>query len=344
MLHRYNCRLDIFEGRSMSIQLASPFATLLEAVSDDCAPLDRLVRAAEILSRAANDVEMVAWCEKELNGYPSGDVPDYRKAAAMLQATDSYGRTLPVYTKDANFLEAMAECRIFQSLSAMKELCATSSSTEFKVLFPPDTSVRLLQSVPGATEVFRVIQANAFRSALAGARQFLFNWALRNINSSVSLPGGLSMTALVGVPSTTSAGEPARMLDGPIGLNVSGQVTGGITVQLNSPGAASTTNTSTSSPPLDSAALKALADAFGVVLEKARTTGAATGECADLEATVKELNDLAEMEKPHASWLRSSLLSAKAILENTAGGVLAELAKPYAVPLLAHALRSVGVS
>ena len=328
----------------MTIQITSPFATLLAAVSDDCAPLDRLVRAAEILARAANDIEMVSWCEKELNGYPQGDVPDYRKAAAMLHATDSYGRTLPVYSEDTNFLEALAECPIFQSLSAMKELIAESSAGEFKVLFHPELSVRLRKAIPGATEVFRVIQANAYRSALAGARQYLFKWALRNINTSVSLPGGLSMAALVGASGTASAGKSLPMLEAPIGLNVSGQVTGGINVQLNSPGAASTNTTTVSAQPLDPAVLKALADAFTEVVEKARVAGAAASECAALDAAVVELKDLASMQKPPSSWLQSSLLTAKSIVENAAGGILTELAKPHAVPLLAQALRSIGVS
>lgn len=328
----------------MPIQITSPFATLLEAVSDESVPLDRLIRAAEVLARASNDTEMVTWCGNELNGYPLGEVPDYRKAAAQCQAVDDYGRTLPVYSEDTGLLMALSECPIIQSVSAMKEMITGSLGAEFKVLFHPDMSVRFLKSIPGATEVFRVIQANAYRTALAGARQNLFKWAMHNINNSVILPGGVSMSALVGRSSATPRAEAIPAFEGSYGLNVSGQVTGGITVQMNSPGAAATTNTAVTTQPLDSAALKALADTFGDVLERARTTGAATAEFAALEATVLELKELAGMQKPHSSWLKSSLLSAKAIFENTAGGILTELAKPHAIPLLAQALRNFGLS
>lgn len=327
----------------MPSAITSPFAILLEAVSDESASLDRLVRAAEVLAREANDVLMVSWCERELNGYPPDDVPDYRKAAAMLQATDNYGRTSPVTSKDTSLLEAMAECPIVQPLSAMKELIAGPQNAEFKVYFHPDTEVRLLKAIPAATEVFRIVQANSYRTAIAGARQFLFKWAMHNINSSVTLPTGLSMPALVGVASGATRRETTPALEAPFGFNVSGPITGGVTVQWNSPGATSTTNTTVSTQSLDPAALRALADAFSEVADKARTAGASAGECAALDEAILELRDLSKMAAPHAGWLRSSLLSAKAILENASGGILAELAKPHAIPLLAQALRSFGL-
>lgn len=322
----------------------SPFATLLAAASDESTYLDRLVRAAEVLARAAKDTEMVSWCDKELNGYPPGDVPEYRKAAAILKATDNYGRTTPVYSRDTKFLEIMAECPIFQPLSAIKEVTAGSANAEFKVLFHPDMAARILKAIPGATEVFRIIQANAYRTAQAGARQFLFKWAMHNINNSVALPGGLSMHALLGTTCAATKVEATPSLEAPIGFSVSGPVTGGITLQLNSPGATSTTTTTVTTQTIEPEALSALAEAFGEIVSKALTAGAPASECAALDQAILELRELSRMQKPNSNWIRSSLLSVKAILENTTGGILVELAKPHALPLLEQALRSIGLS
>lgn len=253
----------------------------------------------------------------------------------MLMATDRYARDVPVNTREAPQLRALSTCPILQPLAEVGEFAAGQSAS-FKVLFEPETEGRLLEAMPSAVHVFRVIQKIAYASLLSCVQQKVFQWALDNSSKSVMLPAGLTTASLLGLDSTSDAIPPIQPTGG---MNFTGANLAGAAVIVNSPNAVTTATTTTG---IDTALLQQLVSVLTTELELLRAAGHPKEALVSIERPLSELRDLSQMQNPKTSWLKESLASLRNVLEQGAGNVLGELTKPHVQAILALLSKQLG--
>lgn len=322
------------DGTSISV--------LIAASSEPQVSAERLTRAAFLAAQVLGDHEMESWCQSELQGYATSNVPDYRLAAAMAQATDHYGRHLPLVVEDNPALAKLLQsCPLNQRLGEVERFAAAAQGAEFKVAFQPTAAHKLINASPGAAEVYRVIQRTAFENVLVGVRQRIFDWSVNHAHESVSLPGGITFESLLGLRVDASRPTAAQPIETRGNIDLSNaQMTGTVQIVVNSPGSPPTM---TQAGGVDVEALRALVREVGDVVARHRGAGLPDTELQAVESSLQELGALATVRSPRQSWVKEAVQSLRAAVEGAAGSLLAELTKPHVQALLAQVYRSVGL-
>jgi hypothetical protein len=282
------------------------------------------------VSRASGDPTMAEWATRELAGYDSVDVPEYRQAPAMLMATDHHGRDVPVHLKEASWRERAGRCSLVAPLSDVIACSGAPKGNSFKVLFQPEFETKLLTALPGAVSAFRIVQRAAFGAAVAVVRQKVFNWALEQTHENPGLPAGIDLASVLGLP--MGHGQVAVPVEGRTGLDMSNaQLNGSVQIIMQSPGTTATQSTSSGA---DMAVLRELVQA---VESAVRNANESTEASSSVVASLDELKALVAMPQPRTGWIKESVKSLRTVIEGAGGALLAELAKPHVQALLAQA-------
>jgi hypothetical protein len=314
----------------------SPFALLVTAASDTGSNTERLVRAALLVSRASGDAAMAEWAARELAGYDSAEVPEYRQAPAMLMATDHYGRDMPVHLQDASARERASSCPLMTPLSEVIACAGAPEGNSFKILFLPEFETKLLKALPGAVTAFRTVQRGAFGAAVAAVRQKVFEWALEHTHENPAIPDGIDLAAVLGLPKDRGDAAPVPV-EVRTGLDMSNaQLTGPVQIVMHSPGATAAQSNSSGA---DLAVLTQLVQTLETALRNANESSDATS---NVVASVEELKALVAMPQPRTAWIKESVRSLRTVLEGAGGALVGELAKPHVQTALAHAFKMWG--
>lgn len=276
---------------------------------------------------------MAEWAARELAGYDSVDVPEYRQAPAMMMATDHYGRDMPVHFKDASSRERATSCPLLAPLSEVIACAGALEGNSFKVLYLPEVETKLLEVLPGAVTAFRIVQRGAFGAAVAAVRQKVFEWALDHARENPALPPGIDLRAVLGLPK--GQGPAAAMpVEGRAGLDMSNaQLTGPVQIVMHSPGATASQSNSSGT---EIEVLRELVKAVETALRNANDPGEGSSQ---VTASVEELKALVAMPQPRTGWIKESVKSLRTVLEGASGALMGELAKPPVQALLAQAFK-----
>ena len=320
---------------------SSPLGLIISAASDPAVQVDRLVRATQVVATSMGDAEMAKWCSAELDGttdIPDASFPEYRRVPAQVMVTDHFGRDVPTVIKNVSAAKALTRCPIGWPLAQVQQMATTDRSSAIKLLFEPEHLPKMREMFPGAVDVFRVVQNDAFATVAAAVRQRVFAWAMSNIDTPVTLPAGLRLEALLGGSFDATprfASKPMEAADVP-GLTLSISQLSNSAVVVNSPGGASSVTQST---PTDMAALRGLVSALAEAIEHVRGSGQPASALAQIEGLLDELKALSNMKAPRYEWVRTAAGSVKAVLEQAAGSILGGLATPQVQALLAQVLK-----
>lgn len=303
----------------------SPLTKLQSVCFHPDVTASQVVRAAIVLASALQDQQALSKFRKELAGYePSvGEThpPSHRLVHCRLMANDKYGRRVPVFFPSAKSQDHYGTVPVIQGLGGLEVLLkGANPGGEFEVEFNPEAHESLLQAMPDAVRVFRAVQTAQFSIVLEVARQAVFDWCTDKLGQGVECPAGLSIDAMLPTPPIAAAEEritPALLAPAGLSINASNS-----SVIVQSPSASSTVTQRTE---VDSAAVKALTDLLEAeVASHAHLSS--DPKLSELRQQLLELKALMSIEKPRTAWVLESVKSARAVLENAAGSVLATVA------------------
>lgn len=310
-----------------------PCSLLVTAASDSSTSCERVLRAALVVAKGMGDEDFSRWCGEELSGYfntPRDALPDYRWTQGIVMVKDAWGQTYPAMFKSAADQERIARSHIAEPIGQVEKNAESPRGSDFYVSFPPELGARLREALGGAVDVFRVIQKLAFENVVTHVRQKVFMWAVENNARTVPLDLPTTTARMLGIthaqPSRT-AHVPAlfEALPGSINMSHSNLI-------LNSGGASASV---IHHEGVDREALVLLA----AELRKMVTALDSDRLPPDLVTAAEELDALAGMSKPRASFVGEALKTLRTVLEGGAGALLGEVSKPYLLMLMANVLK-----
>ena len=274
-----------------------------------------LLRRALVVARRLDVPDLVDWIASELNGY-RGDVPDYRCLFGELMVfNDVRGHYIQCETRgDPEVAAALRFHKEHQSVSVLEQIAAGTGSIVRH--FPLERERELMASMPIPLRPAVVFSKAQVLGIIDSARNRVLDWAL-DLEGRGIIGEGMSFT-----PQEKQAVQQQHYHFG----NVSGSQ-----IQIGSNGSTQTQANTTS---IDLEALGGLVEALGAALDRGTVQGDAADE---LRAELATLRAQAASPKPKWEIIKATARSIKAVAEGAAGNILAGLAQPHMLTLMALA-------
>lgn len=282
------------------------------AIDTSVSPAD-LLRRALVVARRLGVPELVEWISGELNGYYSGEVPNYRRVQGKLMAENPINGPIP-FLAPPDITDLLADFSIRQSIPELMQVA--QSTTGVFSHFPSEVEHMLMQMMYESSGVrmrpalrFSTVQ---IQGVIETVRSRVLEWAL-----------DLEDRGVLGEGMTFSQEEKQIVQQQHYHF---GDVSGS-QIQIGSNGSNQTQPQSVG----DMAALSALIELLGNVIQQGHVAGEVRDE---LQAELATLQAQARSPKPKWSIIKETAGSIKSMLENAAGGVVAAQALPYLAALL----------
>ncbi|WP_167509255.1 hypothetical protein [Pseudomonas oryzihabitans] len=283
---------------------------LVNAAIDTSVSSADLLRRALVTARRLGVPELIDWISSELNGYYSGEVPDYRRVQGQLMAESPIRGPIP-FIAPPEIAEMLSDFEVRQSVPELIQLA--QSTTGIYSHFPADvehTLINMMRETNGMMMRpalrFSTVQVQGI---IEKVRSRVLEWAL-----------DLETKGVIGEGMTFSQEEKQIVQQQHYHF---GDVSGS-QIQIGSNGSNQTQMPSDSSM----AALSALIELLRDAIHQGRISGEAREE---LQAELATLQAQAASPKPKWAIIKATAGSIKAVLENATGGVIAV----QALPLLA---------
>jgi len=157
---------------------------LQAAAMDGATKVDGLVRKALVVATKLKLNDFREWCERELHGYASAGVPDYRRVKGQLKARNPYHGWVPVVIEDSGLMDALSSREVGQSVAELEHLASRDGGNGGTLQIPLPHHV-LLQ-VFGRTTEFRLglvptllISRTEVHGILDAVRNRILEWSLK---------------------------------------------------------------------------------------------------------------------------------------------------------------------
>lgn len=281
---------------------------LVNAAIDTSISLGDLLRRALVVARRLAIPELVEWLNSELNGYDSESVPAYRRIQGQLMAENPFHGPIPFFPSP-DIVELLSDFEVRQSAFELIKLAQNTTSVFSH--FPPNvehTLMKMMQESNGITMrpvlKFSPVQV---QGVIEKVRSQVLDFAL-DLESKGVLGEGMSFSQ-----------EEKQIVQQ---QHYHFQDVNGSQIQIGSE-RANQTMTQTNG---DMSAVLALIDLLHDSIEREHIAEDARNE---LQAELATLQAQAASPKPKWPIIKATVSSIKAILENTAGGMLATQLLPY---------------
>lgn len=285
---------------------------LVNAAIDASVSPGDLLRRALVVARRLAVPELVDWISSELNGYYSGEVPDYRRVQGQLMAENPINGPIPFFAPP-DMAELLSDFEVRQSVPELMQLA--QSTAGIYSYFPVGIEHTLMQMMREANGVtmrpalrFSTVQV---QGVIEKVRSRVLEWAL-----------DLEAKGVLGKGMTFTQQEKQTVQQHYHFGDVSGSQ-----IQIGS-NSSNQTQTHTGG---DMAALLALIELLRDAIQQGRIEAEVRDE---LQAELATLQAQAASPKPKWAIIKATAGSIKAVLENAAGGVLTAQALPYLTALL----------
>ena len=286
---------------------------LVNAAIDASVSPGDLLRRALVVARRLAVPELVDWISSELNGYYSGEVPDYRRVQGQLMAKKPIHGPITFFAPP-DMAERLSDFAVRQSVPELMQLA--QSTTGIYSHFPANIEHTLMQMMREANGVtmrpalrFSTVQV---QGVIEKVRSRVLEWAL-----------DLEAKGVLGEGMTFTQQEKQTVQQQHYHF---GDVSGS-QIQIGS-NSSNQTQTQTGG---DMAALSALIELLRDAIQQGRIEAEVRDE---LQAELATLQAQAASPKPKWAVIKATAESIKAVLENAAGSVLAAQALPYLTALL----------
>ncbi len=111
-----------------------PKSKIIIAIANNDISIDKSLMQLQVLAHDVHNVELQEWAERELAGYPTEDVPDYRKATSLLLNYTGINGSfnvkeapLPLGFLDSETLEEISKVIVKEDISSIKEMSESNS-------------------------------------------------------------------------------------------------------------------------------------------------------------------------------------------------------------------------
>ena len=290
---------------------------LIDMASDPAIATTDLLRRALVVARRLRVPDLIDWINSELNGFTSGELPEYRLLRGESVAENPYHGIIPFFVPP-EIADLMAQFPVRQSIPELIHLLGSEHGIFHH--YPASIEQNLMNMMRQGSGVamrpalkFSTVQ---IQGVIETVRSRILDWAL-----------DLEERGVLGEGMTFSPMEKQIVQEQHYNFNnVSGSQ-----IQIGSDGS---TQTQTNAITNDLAALKSLIGALGDVLDQKAVVGSTADE---LRAELATLKAQASSPKPKWEVIKATARSIKTIGEGAAGNILGELAKPQLAALIALA-------
>jgi hypothetical protein len=174
-------------------------SSLIEELQRDA--LDRRPSVGELLRKAKTIAvkldlpDLEKWVEKELNGYLSEDVPDYRIVVGQVQFLHPTRGWRPVVFPNSEMEEMISKRQVFQRAAELENLVAACGEAGGLQIPLPAEAKALLMELFGYRVDFTVaVPVSSVVGILDAVRNAMLDWALKLEKSGV-MGQGMSFSA-----------------------------------------------------------------------------------------------------------------------------------------------------
>lgn len=298
---------------------------LVNMASDPGVSTADLLRRSLVVARRLDVPDFVNWINAELTGYRSADVPDYRRVRGQVVAEHPQHGYIP-FIVPAEVANELGEYIVHQSVPELTQLM--ESTTGITSHFQAHVEQILLRMM---REEYGVVLRPALKFSLSQVKGVIEAVRSRILNLALDLEGKAIIGTAVGF--TQEEKQAVQHIHNYHFGNVETSQ-----IQINSDGSTQSQTNRTAGVDMD--ALRGLIDALAEVLDHGQVPADETEE---LRAELATLRAQAASPRPKWEVIRATARSIKTVAEGAAGSLLAELAKPHVVTLLAlAAARSAG--
>jgi hypothetical protein len=153
------------------------------------AKVSDLLRKAKAIAVKLELPELEEWVEHELNGYPEGDVPEYRVIVGQVKGRNPFHGWQPVIFGSREIEEAYSKRRVYQRVAELENAVALSRGGELTIPFTSH-AIQLLRDATGFDFDFTLmVNGSNVVGLLDAVRNTLLEWSLRLEKSGVKGEG-----------------------------------------------------------------------------------------------------------------------------------------------------------
>lgn len=153
------------------------------------AKVSDLLRKAKAIAVKLELPELEEWVEHELNGYPEGDVPEYRVIVGQVKGRNPFHGWQPVIFGSQEIEEAYSKRRVYQRVAELENAVALSRGGELTIPFTSH-AIQLLRDATGFDFDFTLmVNGSNVVGLLDAVRNTLLEWSLRLEKSGVKGEG-----------------------------------------------------------------------------------------------------------------------------------------------------------
>lgn len=325
--NKFRCERNLFDNHDLLVlchgvavlnvknrkKMSALVSELVNAAIDVAVSPGDLLRRALVVARRLDVPELVDWISGELNGYYSGEVPDYRRVKGELIAENPVHGPIPFFASP-DMTEQLSDFEVRQSVPELMQLAQSAAGIYSH--FPSNIEHMLMQMMLKTNGVmmrpalrFSAVQVQGI---IEKVRSRVLDWAL-DLEAKGVLGEGMTFT-----PRERQTVQQQHYHFGDVS---------GSQIQIGS-NSSNQTQTQTGG---DTAALSALIELLRDAIQQGRIEAVVRDE---LQAELATLQAQAASPKPKWAIIKATAGSIKSVLENGAGGVLAAQALPYLTALL----------
>lgn len=149
-----------------------------DALNPSVSTLD-ILRKALVVARKLNLKDFEHWIKLELDGYPSEDVPDYRRTQGQLRAWNPYHGWQPVVATDEFSLEVLKKFSNVCNSQPIGELFQLGENPELKLLLvlTPQAETYLAQFIYGKVKIS--VSSTFIGKILQAVKNIILEWSLQ---------------------------------------------------------------------------------------------------------------------------------------------------------------------
>ncbi|MDE3062421.1 MAG: hypothetical protein KGJ51_05120 [Acidobacteriota bacterium] len=158
-------------------------SSLVEELQRDAldanAKVSNLLRKAKTIAVKLELPELEQWVEHELNGYPDGDVPDYRVIVGQVKGWNPFHGWQPVIFGDRKTEETYSRRRIHQKIAELENAVEKANGGTLTIPFN-SYGIQLLRDKTGFDSDFTLmVNGSHVVGLLEAVRNALLEWALK---------------------------------------------------------------------------------------------------------------------------------------------------------------------
>lgn len=149
-----------------------------DALNASVSTLD-ILRKALVVARKLSLKDFEQWIKLELDGYPSEDVPDYRRTQGQLSAWNLYHGWQPVVAHDESSLEVVKKFSNVINSQPIGELITLGENPESKLLLvlTPQAEKYLAQVIYGKVKIN--VSGTFIGKILQAVKNIVLEWSLQ---------------------------------------------------------------------------------------------------------------------------------------------------------------------